>query len=88
MMLQVRCHKARSLAGGQLRRRKELAHAFCSELAVLIVVEGLATELAKENGPVPADARTVLTRAVNQELCAVSCSHAKRQKRVKVQLSA
>lgn len=85
MMLQVGCRRARSLTNGQLRHRKEFAHAFFSKLAILVVVEGLATELAKESRPVPADAHAVLTRAVDQTLCAVPCCHTKRQKRVNIQ---
>lgn len=77
MMLQVGCRRARSLTHGHLRRRKELAHAFFSKLAILVVVKGLATELAKESWPVPANAHAVLTRAVNQALCAVACCHTK-----------
>lgn len=84
MMLQIGCRRATSLTQGQLRRRKELAHAFFSKLTIFVIVEGLATELAEEYWPVPADARAILTRAVNQLLCAVACCHTERQKKVKV----
>lgn len=60
MILQVGCCRARSLSHSQLRRREEFAHPFFSKLAVLVVVEGLATELAKENRPVPPDAHADL----------------------------
>lgn len=60
-MLQIRCRGARFLTYGQLRHRKELAHAFFTKLAVLVVVEGLTTELSEESWPVPAHAYAVLT---------------------------
>lgn len=71
VMLQVGGGRARSLCWGG----EEVTHAFFRELAVLVVVEGLAGQLAEEGRPVSAAAAAAddLVRAADELLCAGAC---------------